>query len=183
MELDFNEDLEKGPFCKPYGQLFYDNLEKMPSVQVIEGYLSCLLEAQDRIQKAIAILEGILKKGSDKLKQIDKPMDLQYLFGKTTGNRGEIEKEIEHLAKYRREIDAIIAQYSEKGIFEMPIKEFMTLFDSEFKVTVEKKKTDSEELYVAEINGNDLNGCAGFDHLNKVMSGYLLSKLMKKDEQ
>lgn len=182
MGLDFNEDLKKGPFCKPYGQLFYENLEKMPSIQVIEGYLSCLLEAQDRIQKAISILEGILKKGSDRLKQIDEPMDLQYMFGKATGNRGEIEKEIENLAKYRREIDAIIAQYSEKGVFQMPIKDFMMLFDSEYKITVEKKKSDSEDLYVTEICGNDLNGCAGFDHLNKVMSGYLLSKLIKKDE-
>ncbi len=182
MELDFNEDLEKGPFCKPYGQLFYENLEKMPSLQVMEGYLSCLLEAQDRIQKAISILEGILKRGSDKLRQIDKPMDIQYMFGKVTGNRGEIEKEIEHLARHRREIDAIIAQYSEKGVFRMPIKDFMMLFDAEFKIKVEKKKTDSQDLYVAEINGNDLAGCAGFDHLNKVMSGYLLSKLMKKNE-
>ncbi|HEC78885.1 MAG TPA: hypothetical protein ENI34_07050, partial [candidate division WOR-3 bacterium] len=69
MVLDNMEDLDKGPFCKPYGQLFFENLEKMPSFQVVEAYLSCLLEAQDKIQKAISILEGILKKGADKLKE------------------------------------------------------------------------------------------------------------------
>ncbi|GAI22224.1 unnamed protein product, partial [marine sediment metagenome] len=31
MMLDSIEDLDKGPFCKPYGQLYYENLEKMPS--------------------------------------------------------------------------------------------------------------------------------------------------------
>ena len=65
MMLDSIEDLDKGPFCKPYGQLYYENLEKMPSFQVIEAYLSCLFEAKDGIQKAISVLEGILKKGSD----------------------------------------------------------------------------------------------------------------------
>jgi len=72
MMIDSMEDFDKGPFCKPYGQLFYENLEKMPSFQIIEAYLSCLLEAKDGIQKAITVLEGILKKGSDKLKEIKK---------------------------------------------------------------------------------------------------------------
>jgi hypothetical protein len=183
MMLDSMEDLEKGPFCKPYGQLFYDNLEKLPSFQVIEAYLSCLLEAQDRIQKAIAILEGILKKGTDKLKEIKGPVDLQYMFGRITSSRGAIEQEIEHLSQNRREVDNLIAQYSEKGVLNMPIKDFMTAFDSEYKVKVEKKHTDRDELYTAEINGSDLIGCTDFDHLNKVMTGYLLKKLMKKGEE
>ncbi len=183
MVFDDMEDIKKGPFCKPYGQLFYENLEKMPSFQVIEAYLSCLLEAQDKIQKAMAILEGILKKGADKLKEIDKPIDLQYMFGKSTGSRGDIEKEIEHLAQNRREIDNLIAQYSEKGLLKMPLKEFMTSFDSEYKIKVEKKRSDSEELYLTEISGSDLAGCAGFNHLNKVMTGYLLKKLIKKKRE
>ncbi len=183
MVFDDMEDTERGPFCKPYGQLFFENLEKMPSFQVIEAYLSCLLEAQDRIQKAISILEGILKRGADKMKEIKNPMDLQYFFGKATKSRGAIEKEIEHLSQNRREIDNLIAQYSENGIFNMPIREFMTAFDSDYKVKVEKKRVDSDELYVTEIKGKDLVGCAGFDHLNKVMTGYLLKKLIKKREE
>jgi hypothetical protein len=183
MVLDSIEDLGKGPFCKPYGQLFYENLERMPSFQVIEAYLSCLLEAQDKIQKAISILEGILKKGADKLKDIKNPMDLQYMFGKATGSRGEIEKEIEHLSQNRREIDSLIAQYSEKGIINMPIRQFMTSFDAEFKVKVEKKNMESDELYNTEIKGSDLVGCTDFEHLNKVMTGYLLKKLMKRKPQ
>lgn len=177
------EDLDKGPFCKPYGQLFFENLEKMPSFQVIEAYLFCLLEAQDKIQKAISILEGMLKKGSDKLKEIKGPIDLQYMFGKSTGSKGEIEKEIEHLSHNRREIDNLIAEYSEKGVLHMPIKDFMIPFDAEYKVKVEKKRSDSDELYLTEINGSDLSGCAGFDHLNKIMTGYLLKKLIKKKEE
>ena len=183
MVFDSIEDIDKGPFCKPYGQLFYDNLEKMPSFQVIEAYLSCLLEAQDKIQKAIAILEGVLKKGADKLKEIQDPVKLQYMFGKATGSRGEIEKEIEHLSHNRREIDTLIAQYSEKGIIDMPIRQFMTSFDSEFKVRVEKKNMESDELYNTEIKGSDLVGCTDFEHLNKVMTGYLLKKLMKQKTQ
>lgn len=183
MVLDSIEDLSKGPFCKPYGQLFYENLERMPSFQVIEAYLSCLLEAQDKIQKAITILEGILKKGTDKLKEIKNPMDLQYMFGKTTGSRGEIEKEIEHLSHNRREIDNLIAQYSEKGIINMPIRQFMTNFDADFKVKVEKKNVENDELYNTEIKGSDLVGCTDFEHLNKVMTGYLLKKLMKQKTQ
>jgi len=31
MVFDSIENIDKGPFCKPYGQLFYDNLEKMPA--------------------------------------------------------------------------------------------------------------------------------------------------------
>lgn len=182
MVLDGIEDLEKGPFCKPYGQLFYENLEKMPSFQVIEAYLCCLIEAQDRIQKAISILEGILKKGFDKLKEIDKPAELQYLFGKATSSRGEIEQEIEHLAQNRREIDKLIAHYSEKGVFGMPIKDFMTTFDTEYKIKVEKKNISSNELYCTEIKGSDLVSCPDFEHLNKIMTGYLLKKLMKKSE-
>lgn len=180
MVLDNMEDLDKGPFCKPYGQLFFENLEKMPSFQVVEAYLSCLLEAQDKIQKAISILEGILKKGADKLKEIKKPIELQYMFGRATDSRGEIEKEIEHLAQIRRELDGLIAKYSEKGIINMPIRQFMTPFDAEFKVKVEKKKVDSDELYITEISASDLSGCAGAEHLNKVMTGYLLKKLLKK---
>jgi hypothetical protein len=182
MVLDDLEDKNKGPFCKPYGQLFYENLEKMPSFQVIEAYVSCILEAQDKIQKAIAILEGILKKGSDKLKEIKEPINLQYLFGKATTSRGEIEKEIEHLSQNRRELDSLISKYSESGVLKMPIKEFMSAFDSEYKVKVEKKRVDSDELYYTDINGNDLIGCAGFDYLNKVMTGYLFRKLIKEKE-
>ncbi len=183
MMLDSIEDLDKGPFCKPYGQLYYENLEKMPSFQVIEAYLSCLFEAKDGIQKAISVLEGILKKGSDKLKEIKRPIDIQYMWGKTTSSRGEIEKEIEHLAQNRRNIDYLISQYSEKGIFDIPIKQFMTPFDAEYKIKVEKKHTDSEELYYTDIKGSDLIGCTDFDHLNRVMTGYLLKKLMAKGEQ
>lgn len=183
MVFDSIEDIDKGPFCKPYGQLFYENLEKMPSFQVIEAYLSCLLEAQDKIQKAIAILEGVLKKGTDKLKEIQDPVKLQYMFGKATGSRGEIEKEIEHLSHNRREIDTLIAQYSEKGIINMPIRQFMTAFDAEFKVKVEKKNVENDELYNTEIKGSDLIGCTDFEHFNKVMTGYLLKKLMKQKTQ
>ncbi len=183
MVFDDMEDTERGPFCKPYGQLFFENLEKMPSFQVIEAYLFCLLQARDQIQKAIAILEGIMKKGSDKIKEIKNPMDLQHLFGKATNSRGAIEKEIEHLAQNRREIDRLISQYSEKGIFNMPIQEFMSAFDSEYKVKVEKRHHDSDELYITEIKGKDLAGCAGFEHLNKVMTGYLLKKLIKKQDE
>jgi len=160
MMLDDLEKIEKGPFCKPYGQLFYENLEKMPSFQIIEAYLLCLFETQDRIGKAISILEGILKKGSDKMKEIEKPVDIQFMFGKITSSRGEIEKEIEDLSRNRREIDLIISQYSEKGILNMPIREFMTAFDTEYKVKVEKKRGDSDELYCTEIKGSDLIGCA-----------------------
>jgi hypothetical protein len=183
MMLDSMEDLAKGPFCKPYGQLFYENLEKMPSFQVIEAYLSCLLEAQDRIQRAISILEGILKKGSDKLRDVKEPMVLQYMFGKSTSSRGAIEKEIEHHAQNRRNIDDLIAKYSESGVLDMPITTFMTPFDSEYQVKVEKKQSDSDELYYTEIKGSDLRGSSDFDHLNKVMTGYLIKKLMRKSEQ
>jgi hypothetical protein len=176
------EDLEKGPFCKPYGQLFYDNLEQMPSFQVIEAYLRCLFESLDALHKAIAILEGVLKRGANKLKEIETPLDLQHLFGSITKARGEIEKEIEHLSQNRRNIDDRIAHYSEIGLFNMPIKEFMALFDVDFRVRVEKKKTDSDELYETDISGRDLAGCAGVEHLNKVMTGYLLKKLMAKSE-
>lgn len=182
MVLDSIEDLGKGPFCKPYGQLFYDNLEQMPSFQVIEAYLRCLFEARDGLQKAIAILEGVLKKGANKLKEIETPLDLQHLFGAITKSRGEIEKEIEHLSQNRRNLDDLIAHYSEIGLFNMPVKDFMSLFDVDFRVKVEKKKTDSEELYETDISGRDLVGCAGIEHLNKVMTGYLLKKLMTKQE-
>lgn len=180
--LDDIEDLKKGPFCKPYGQLFYDNLEQMPSFQVIEAYLACLLEAQDKIQKAIAILEGVLKKGSDKLRDIETPVDLQFMFSQLTNARGEIEKEIEHLAHNRRNIDDLISSYSEKGLLNMPIKDFMIPFDAEYRIKVEKKRSDSDELYLAEISGKDLKGCAGSEHLNKVMTGYLLRKLIAARE-
>ena len=182
MVLDSMEDLEKGPFCKPYGQLFYDNLEQMPSFQVIEAYLRCLFEALDGLHKAIAILEGVLKKGAHKLAEIEKPLDLQHMFGTITKSRGEIEKEIEHLSQNRRNIDELVAHYSEIGLFNMPVKEFMALFDVDFRVKVEKKKIDSDELYEADISGRDLVGCAGLEHLNKVMTGYLLKKLMAKQE-
>jgi len=177
------EDTTKGPFCKPFGQLFFDNLEKIPSFQIIEAYLSCLLEAQEKIQKAIAILEGVLKKGSEQLKEVENPPELQFLFGKIVGSRGKIEEEIEHLSKNRRAIDILIATYSEKGILDVTLKEFMTAFDAEFKVKVEKKKSDSDELYFTDIKATDLTGSTGFDHLNKVMTGYLLKKLMKKQQE
>ncbi len=182
MILDSMEDLDKGPFCTPFGQLFFENLEKMPSFQVIEAYLSCLIEAQDKICKAIAILEGVLKKGTDKLQEVQDPMQLQYLFGKATGSRGEIEQEIEHLAQHRRNIDNLIAQYSDKGILDMPVTTFMTPFDGEYKVKVEKKQSDSEELYYTDIKGSDLRGSTDFNHLNQIMTGHLLKKLMKKSE-
>lgn len=180
MVLDDLEDIQKGPFCAPFGQLFYDNLEKMPSFQVIEAYLSCLLEANNKIQKAIAILEGILKRGVDQLKTIEQPEDLQYIYGKTTGSRGEIEKEIEHLSQHRRDIDNLIARYSEKGILDTPITSFMIAFDAEYKVRVEKKRSDSDELYYTDIKASDLIGCAGFEHLNKVMTGHLLKNLLQR---
>ncbi|MBN2619979.1 hypothetical protein JXB22_02725 [candidate division WOR-3 bacterium] len=182
MVLDSMEDLEKGPFCKPYGQLFYDNLEQMPSFQVIEAYLRCLFDALDGLQKAISILEGVLKKGANKLSEIKTPLDLQHLFGTITKSRGEVEKEIEHLSQNRRNIDDLIAHYSEIGLFTMPVKDFMALFDVDFRVKVEKKRTDSDELYETDISGQDLAGCAGAEHLNKVMTGYLLKKLMTKKE-
>lgn len=183
MVLDDMEDIEKGPFCAPFGQLFYENLDKMPSFQVIEAYLQCLIEANTKIEKAIAILEGILKKGSDRLKTIDQPEEMQYVFGKTTGSRGEIEKEIEDLSQHRRDIDNIIARYSEKGIMKTPINSFMIAFDSEYKVRVEKKRSDNDELYSTEIKASDLIGCAGFDHLNKVMTGHLLKKLLQREQE
>lgn len=183
MVLDSMEDLKKGPFCKPYGQLFYENLEQMPSFMVIEAYLRCLYDALDGLQKAISILEGVLKKGANKLKEVDQPLDLQHLFGAITKSRGEIEKEIEHLSQNRRNIDELIAHYSEIGLFNMAVKDFMALFDAEYRVKVEKKKIDTDELYIADINGNDLVGCAGLEHLNKVMTGYLLKKLMTSREK
>ena len=182
MPFDDMEDTEKGPFCKPFGQLFYDNLEKMPSFQIIEAYLSCLVEAQDRINRAIAILEGTLKKGADHLKEISNPAELQFYFGKITNSRGAIEKEIENLSQNRRALDNLIAAYSEKGILGMPLKEFMTTFDAEYSIRVEKKKVDSEDLYSVDIKATDLAECTGFDHLNKVMTGYLLKKLLRKPE-
>ena len=105
------------------------------------------------------------------------------LFGAITKSRGEIEKEIEHLSQNRRNIDELIAHYSEIGLFNMPVKDFMALFDAEYTVKVEKKKVDTDELYITDINGKDLAGCAGLEHLNKVMTGYLLKKLMMSKEQ
>ncbi|KPK72434.1 hypothetical protein AMJ87_04825 [candidate division WOR_3 bacterium SM23_60] len=183
MVLDNMEDIEKGPFCAPFGQLFYENLEKMPSFQVMEAYLLCLVEANSKIEKAIGILEGILKKGNDRLKTIEQPEEMQYVFGKTTGSRGEIEKEIEALSQHRRDIDSLIARYSENGIMNTPISSFMIAFDAEYKVKVEKKRSDSEELYYTDIKASDLIGCAGFEHLNKVMTGHLLKKLLQKEQE
>jgi hypothetical protein len=182
MVLDDMEDIKKGPFCAPFGQLFYENLDMMPSFQVVEAYLQCLIEANSKIEKAIAILEGVLKKGSDRLKTIEQPEEMQYIFGKTTGSRGEIEKEIEELSQHRRDIDNLIASYSEKGIMSTPISSFMIAFDADYKVKVEKKRSDTEELYYTEIKASDLVGCAGFDHLNKVMTGHLLKKLLQKEQ-
>ncbi len=182
MVLDDLEDIEKGPFCAPFGQLFYENLDMMPSFQVMEAYLLCLIEANSKIEKAIAILEGILKKGSERLKTIEQPEEMQYVFGKTTGSRGDIEKEIEELSQHRRDINTLIARYSEKGIMNTPISSFMIAFDAEYTVKVEKKRSDSEELYCAEIKASDLIGCAGFEHLNKVMTGHLLKKLLQKEK-
>jgi hypothetical protein len=178
MVLDDIEDTQKGPFCKPYGQLFYDNLKKMPSFQVIEAYLNCLTEAKQKIQQAVAILEGTLQRGTEKLKEISEPEEMQFMFGQVTASRVEIEKEIEHLSQDRREIDTLISQYSEKGIFAMPIHEFMTIFDAEYSIKVEKKRTESDELYCTDIKGKDLAGCAGFEHFNKVMTGYLIKKVL-----
>jgi len=183
MLFDDIEDTEKGPFCKPYGQLFYDNLEKMPSFQVIEAYLTCLMEAQENIQRAISILEGALKKGKERLKEVGDPADLQFIFGKIVGSRGKIEEEIEHLTKNRRQIDGLIANYSDQGILCVTLKDFMTAFDADYKIVVEKKKMESDELYLTDIKVTDLPGCAGFDHLNKVLTGYLLRKVMKTDKE
>ncbi|HIE05667.1 MAG TPA: hypothetical protein EYP58_02590 [bacterium (Candidatus Stahlbacteria)] len=180
MPIDDLEDSDRGPFCKPFGQLFYDNLEAMPSIQVIEAYLTCLFQAQDRIQKAIAVLEGILKKGSEKLSTIKDPSDLQYLYSKSIGSKSEIEEEIEHLSETRRSIDELIARYTEKGVLGMPIKDFMTSFDADYKLKVEKKDSQTGKLYTTDIKGTDLVGCAGFDHLNKVLTGHLLKRLMAK---
>lgn len=182
MVLDDLEDTKKGPFCKPYGQLFYENLEKMPSFQVIEAYLNCLSEAKQKIQQAVAILEGTLQRGSEKLKEIDEPEEVQFMFGQVTGSRVEIEKEIEHLSQDRREIDKLISQYSESGIFAMPVHDFMTIFDAEYAIKVEKKRTESDELYFTDIKGKDLAGCAGFEHFNKVMTGYLIRKVLTGKE-
>jgi|UniRef100_A0A7C4TBM0 tetratricopeptide (TPR) repeat protein len=178
MIFDDMEDTEKGPFCKPFGQLFYENLEKMPSFQIVEAYLSLLLDAQDKIQKAIAILEGALKKGAERLKEIKNPSELQFYFGKITNARGEIEKEIERLSRNRRDIESLISEYSEKGVFNVPLKEFMLAFDSEYPIKVEKKHIDSDECYITEIKATDLIGCAGFEHLNRMMTGYILKKLL-----
>ncbi len=182
MVLDDIEDTKKGPFCKPYGQLFYENLEKMPSFQVIEAYLNCLTEAKLKIQQAVAILEGTLKRGTEKLKEITEPEEMQFMFGQVTASRVEIEKEIEHLSEDRREIDKLISRYSEKGIFAMPVHDFMTIFDAEYTIKVEKKRTESDELYYADIKGKDLSGCAGFEHFNKIMTGYLIKKVLTEKE-
>lgn len=183
MVLDDLEDPQKGPFCKPYGQLFYENLEKIPSFQVIERYLTCLSEAKQKIQKAVTILEGVLQKGSEKMKEIKEPDKMQFMFGKMTKSRVEIEKEIEHLSQDRREIDKLISLYSENGIFAMPVREFMTIFDSDYAVKVEKKNTETDELYYTDIKGQDLEGCAGFEHLNKIMTGYLIKKVLTTAEE
>lgn len=182
MIFDDMEDSEKGPFCKPFGQLFYENLEKMPSFQIVEAYLSLLLDAQDKIQKAIAILEGALKKGTERLKEIENPDELQFYFGKITYARGEIEKEIERLSHNRRDIESLISEYSEKGIFNVPLKEFMIAFDAEYPIKVEKKHVDSDECYITEIKASDLVGSAGFEHLNRLMTGYILRKLLSKSK-
>jgi hypothetical protein len=182
MLFDDIEDTAKGPFCKPYGQLFYGNLERLPSFQVIEAYLSSLIAAQEALQRAISILEGALKKGSERLQEVSEPADLQFVFGKIVGSRGPVEEEIEKLTRNRRQLDEIVSHYTNQGILSVTLKEFMTAFDREFKIQVEKKKMDSDELYMTEINVSDLTGCAGFDHLNKVLTGHLLKKIMKKGQ-
>ena len=180
MALNDTDDSKRGPFCKPFGQLFYDNLEEMPSFKVIEAYLTCLFAAQDKIQKAISVLEGVLKRGTEKLRTVKEPSDLQYLFSKAIGSKGEIEEEIEHLSETRRAIDEMISKYTERGILDMPMKDFMTPFDADYNIKVEKKETDTEKLYTANIKGTDLIGCTGFERLNKVLTGHLLKKLMSK---
>ncbi len=180
MIFDDMEDTDKGPFCKPFGQLFYENLEKMPSFQLIETYLSFLIDAQDKIQKAIAILEGAFKKGTERLREIEKPGELQFYFGKITNARGEIEKEIERLSHNRRDIESLISEYSEKGIFNVPLRELMIAFDAEYPIKVEKKHIDSDECYITEVKATDLTGSAGFEHINRVMTGYILKKLLGK---
>ena len=182
MVLDDLEDTKKGPFCKPYGQLFYDNLEKIPSFQVIEKYLQCLSGAREKLQHAITILEGVLQKGADKIKEIDDPGEVQRTYGRVTNSRLEIEREIEHLAQNRREIDKLVSLYSEKGIFTMPVREFMTIFDADYSIKVEKKKPESDELYYTDIRSKDLDDCAGFDHLNKILTGYLIKKVLVPKE-
>jgi hypothetical protein len=57
----------------------------------------------------------------------------------------------------------------------------MIAFDTEYKVSVEKKRSDSDELYYTDIRASDLKGSAGFEHLNKVLTGYLLKKLLQKE--
>ena len=182
MVLDDLEDPQKGPFCKPYGQLFYDNLEKIPSFQVIEKYLICLSEAKQKIQQAVTILEGVLQKGSEKMKEIKEPEKIQFIFGKMTSSRVEIEKEVEHLSQDRREIDKLISLYSERGIFSMPVRDFMTIFDSEYAIKVEKKNTETDELDYTDIKGQDLDGSAGFEHLNKIMTGHLIKRILNATE-
>jgi hypothetical protein len=108
---------------------------------------------------------------------------MQFMFGQVTGSRVEIEKEIEHLSQDRREIDKLISQYSENGIFAMPVHDFMTIFDAEYVIKVEKKRTESDELYYTDIKGKDLAGCAGFEHFNKVMTGYLIRKVLTGKEE
>ncbi len=183
MVFDDLEDTQKGPFCKPYGQLFFENLEKIPSFQVIHKYLTCLTEAKKKIQQAITILDEVLKKGNERLKQIEEPKEMQYIFGKVTSSRVEIEKEIEHLSEDRREIDKLISLYSEKGIFAMPLRDFMTIFDADHAIKVEKKKSETDELYYTDIKGKDLEACAGFDNLNKVMTGHLIKKILAGTEE
>ncbi len=65
----------------------------------------------------------------------------------------------------------------------MPVREFMTIFDSDYAVKVEKKNTDTDELYYTDIKGQDLEGCAGFEHLNKIMTGYLIKKVLTTAEE
>ncbi len=183
MVLDDLEDTKKGPFCKPYGQLFYENLEKIPSFQVIEKYLGCLSEAKDKMQQAITILEGVIQKGGEKIREIEEPAEIQQTYGRVTSSRFEIEKEIEHLAQDRREIDKLLSLYSEKGIFAMPIREFMAIFDVDYLIKVEKKRAETDELYYTDIKSTDLDDCPGFDHLNKVMTGHLIKKILIKKEK
>jgi len=183
MAIDDMEDTKKGPFCKPFGQLFYDNLEGLPSVQVVKTYLTFLLQAQEKIEKAIAVLEGVIRKGGEKLTTIEDPSRLQHLYQKSITSKSDIETEIEHLSKTRRALDELIASYTEKGILGMPIRDFMSPFDAEYRVKVEKMETDTEKLYTVEINGTDLYGCAGFEHLNKVLTGHILKKLITRRKE
>ncbi|MEO0162236.1 MAG: hypothetical protein ABIL74_08190, partial [candidate division WOR-3 bacterium] len=80
------------------------------------------------------------------------------------------------------DLENLISEYSEKGIFNVPLKEFMLAFDAEYPIKVEKKHVDSDECYLTEIKAVDLIGSTGFEHINRMMTGYILKKLLHKNK-